>query len=213
MEELKGLMNGPAIRTQHKRKNSGENKPDWPEMMLPLSKLKRSGESHAKFNDMVRSIRKRSHTRVMRSPGTHFSRIARSSWLNGPTIDQKIKSSIDLLHRVFKQGDDLSWAAKSSKLPHENNFIYRETGNEILPKQRRAGGDSKMVRMMRAGGGSGDMVRMMRAGGIPGKMARVTRDQARPGEMVRTTKAADRPEKLVRLMRSEGHPGDMVRMM
>ena len=208
MEELKVLMNGPAMTTQHKRQNFGENKPDWPEMVLPLSKLKRSGESHAKYNEMVRSIRKRSHTRVMRSPGTHFSRIARSSWLNVPTIDQKIKSYIDLLHRVFKQGDELSWAAKSSKLPHENNFIYSETGNEILPKQRRAGGDSKMVRMMRAGGGSGDMVRMMRAG-----MARVTRDQARPGEMVRMSKAAGRPEKLVRMMRAEGHPGDMVRMM
>ena len=196
------------MTTQHKRQNFGENKPDWPEMVLPLSKLKRSGESHAKYNEMVRSIRKRSHTRVMRSPGTHFSRIARSSWLNVPTIDQKIKSYIDLLHRVFKQGDELSWAAKSSKLPHENNFIYSETGKEIFPKQRRAGGDSKMVRMMRAGGGSGDMVRMMRAG-----MARVTRDQARPGEMVRMSKAAGRPEKLVRMMRAEGHPGDMVRMM
>ena len=206
-------MNGPAMTTQHKRQNFGENKPDWPEMVLPLSKLKRSGESHAKYNDMVRSIRKRSHTRVMRSPGTHFSRIARSSWLNGPTIDQKIKSYIDFLHRVFKQGDELSWAAKSSKLPHENNFIYSETGKEIFPKQRRAGGDSKMVRMMRAGGGSGDMVRMMRAGGIPGGMARVTRDQARPGEMVRMSKAAGRPEKLVRMMRAEGHPGDMVRMI
>ena len=208
MEELKVLMNGPAMTTQHKRQNFGENKPDWPEMVLPLSKLKRSGESHAKYNEMVRSIRKRSHTRVMRSPGTHFSRIARSSWLNVPTIDQKIKSYIDLLHRVFKQGDELSWAAKSSKLPHENNLIYSETGKEIFPKQRRAGGDSKMVRMMRAGGGSGDMVRMMRAG-----MARVTRDQARPGEMVRMSKAAGRPEKLVRMMRAEGHPGDMVRMI
>ena len=182
-------------------------------MMLPLSKLKRREESHAKFNDMVRSIRKRSHTRVMRSPGTQFSRIARSSWLNGSTIDEMIQSRIDLLRRASKQGDELSWTAKSSKLPQENNFLYSLTGNEILPKQRRTGGDSKMVRMMRAGAGSGDMVRMMRAGGIPGKMARVTRDQARPGEMVRTTKAADRPEKLVRLMRSEGHPGDMVRMM
>ena len=206
-------MNGPAKRTQHKRQISGENHPAWPEMMLPLSKLKRREESHAKFNDMVRSIRKRSHTIVMRSPGTQFSRIARSSWLNGSTIDEMIQSRIDLLRRASKQGDELSWTAKSSKLPQENNFLYSLTGNEILPKQRRTGGDSKMVRMMRAGAGSGDMVRMMRAGGIPGKMARVTRDQALPGEMVRTTKAADRPEKLVRLMRSEGHPGDMVRMM
>ena len=206
-------MNGPAKRTQHKRQISGENHPAWPEMMLPLSKLKRREESHAKFNDMVRSIRKRSHTRVMRSPGTHFSRIARSSWLNGSTIDEMIQSRIDLLRRASKQGDELSWTAKSSKLPQENNFLYSLTGNEILPKQRRTGGDSKMVRMMRAGAGSGDMVRMMRAGGVYGGMARITRDQSRPGEMIRMTKAVGSPEKMVRMMKAEGHPGDMVRMM
>ena len=83
MEELRALMSGPSKSAQRKRGNLGISDKDdqTPVMVMPFPSFKRSRNSLSKYNEMMRSIRKRSHTRVMRSLGNRFSRIARNSLL------------------------------------------------------------------------------------------------------------------------------------
>ena len=214
MEELRSLMSGPSKSTENKRGNSDINdKHDQkPHMVMPFPSFKRSGNSLSKYNELMRSIRKRSPTRVMRSLDNRFSRIARNSLLNGQNVDnevkEKLQSKIDLQHRGFEQGDEPSSTVQSN----ENESPHNSHRNDMLPKQRRTEGDAKMVRMMRAAGGPGDMVRIMRAGSSPGDMVRMMRAEAPSEDMVRMMRAQATSEDMVRMMRAQAPAGDIARM-
>ena len=138
MEELRALMSGPSKSAQRKRGNLGISDKDdqTPVMAMPFPSFKRSRSSLSKYNEMMISIRKRSPTRVMRSLINRFSRVARNSLVNGPSVNdemgEKMKSRYNLLRQGFKRGD-FSRVARSSLVggPKTDDEMEQELRSEI----------------------------------------------------------------------------------